>query len=234
MHMPNMRIRIHPEGYLFIFICLMFTLFSLFVLPNWITFISLILAGWCTYFFRDPERVEPVEQDGIASPADGVVQMIAQTPAPKELGYAPEQLWTRISIFLNIFDVHVNRIPFSGKIQHRLYYPGKFLNASLDKASEFNERNSLIIQLENGEQLICTQIAGLIARRIVCNVREGDLVKRGESYGIIRFGSRVDLYLPKEWDVLVREGQRVIGGETLLSRLPVLKEKVKPKAKKED
>ncbi|MGL5720014.1 MAG: phosphatidylserine decarboxylase [Alphaproteobacteria bacterium] len=219
----GLKIRIHPEGYLFVFMCAIFALFSMLFLGSWMTFLSLLLTGWCAYFFRDPERVEPVEEGAVVSPADGVVQMITQTVAPKELNLSPTQQWTRVSIFLNIFDVHVNRIPFAGKIHHKLYYPGKFLNASLDKASEFNERNSLVIDLEKGQQLICTQIAGLIARRIVCNVREGDLVKRGDSYGIIRFGSRVDLYLPEGWPVLVKVGQRMLGGESVISKVPKLK-----------
>jgi phosphatidylserine decarboxylase len=218
----GLKIRIHPEGYLFVFMCAIFTLFSLLFLGSWMTFLSLLLTSWCAYFFRDPERVGPVEDEAVVSPADGVVQLITQTVAPKELNLSPTQQWTRVSIFLNIFDVHVTRIPYAGKVGQKLYYPGKFLNASLDKASEFNERNSLVIDLDKGQQLICTQIAGVIARRIVCNIREGDTVKRGESYGIIRFGSRVDLYLPEGWPVLVRVGQRMIGGESVISKVSKL------------
>ena len=180
--------------------------------------IGIILTLWCIYFFRNPERVTSEDPKLVVSPADGFVSMITKAVPPKELKWKTEEL-TRISIFLNVFDVHVNRIPVAGKIIKALHYPGKFFNASLDKASEFNERNSLVIRAKDGHEILVVQIAGLVARRILCDVKEGDEIKGGERYGIIRFGSRADIYLPQGVNPQVLEGQYMIGGETIIARL---------------
>jgi phosphatidylserine decarboxylase len=184
-------------------------------------FIGIVLTAWCFYFFRNPERVTPLRTGLVVSPADGrVVAVRDVVPDPElELGNEPR---TRISIFLNVFNVHINRMPANGKITKRRYRPGKFLNASLDKASIDNERMGLVIQLEGehphaGKTLGVVQIAGLIARRIVCDAQEEQLVKAGERYGLIRFGSRTDVYLPLGAQPLVSVGQTMIGGETVLS-----------------
>ena len=208
---------IHNTGWPFIFL---FLIMSFFLFPFSITlgYIGLLLTSWCVYFFRNPRRVTPLDKGFIISPADGTITKIERVPPPKELKWDKKSL-TRISIFLNIFDVHVNRIPIDGTITKILYHPGKFFNAALDKASEHNERNSLILKTSTGQELLVVQIAGLIARRIICDVDEGQLVKAGETYGIIRFGSCVDVYLPEGVEPQVIEGQRMIGGETLLADL---------------
>jgi len=180
--------------------------------------ICVVLTLWCMYFFRDPERVVPISKDFILSPADGVVSNIEDVDVPSELGMKKETR-TRISIFLNIFDVHVNRIPIDGKISKILYHPGKFFNASLDKASIDNERNHVVVDIIGGKNVIFTQIAGLIARRIVCTLKEGQKVEAGQRYGIIKFSSRADIYLPKGEVPKIIKGQRIIGGETVLCKL---------------
>jgi phosphatidylserine decarboxylase len=184
----------------------------------WTGAVGIALAGWVAYFFRDPPRVVPVREGLVISPADGVVQMIQQVAPPAELGLgdAPR---LRVSVFMNVFDVHVNRIPIDGRIEKIVYRPGKFLNASLDKASVDNERNGLVLALADGRRIGVVQIAGLIARRIVCNVREGQMLATGERFGLIRFGSRTDLFLPKGVAPLVAVGQRMIGGETVMADL---------------
>lgn len=208
---------IHNAGWPFIFVFLIVSFF-LFAFSLTLGYLGLSLTGWCVYFFRNPRRVTPLDKGLIISPADGIVTKITNVPPPKELKWEKKSL-TRISIFLNVFDVHVNRIPVDGTITKVLYYPGKFFNASLDKASEHNERNSLIIKTSTGQEILVVQIAGLIARRILCDVEEGQEVKAGETYGIIRFGSRVDIYLPEDVHAQVIEGQRMIGGETILADL---------------
>ncbi|WHQ46433.1 MAG: phosphatidylserine decarboxylase [Candidatus Midichloria sp.] len=208
---------IHKEGYLFI-LCFVLATFVLFAISNTFGWIGVILTIWCVYFFRDPERITPVAAGLIISPADGTVQKITKAMPPEELGTKEEEM-TRISIFLNIFDVHVNRIAVDGAIEKSHYHPGKFLNASLDKASEDNERQSLLIKTPDNQNIALVQIAGLIARRIVCNVKENDKVLAGRRFGIIRFGSRVDVYLPDTAKILIAEGQTVIGGETIVARL---------------
>lgn len=170
-------------------------------------------------FFRAPKRVTPVDTAIVVAPADGLISLIEDAVPPAELGLGEEAL-TRVSIFLSVFDVHVQRIPVSGVITQAAYRPGKFLSADLDKASEVNERNSLVISCTHGEQVIVTQIAGLIARRIVCDLGVGAPVLAGATYGLIRFGSRVDTYLPAGSTLGVLLGQRTIGGETVLARLP--------------
>lgn len=178
--------------------------------------LGLIATAWCAYFFRDPPRYTPVRPGLLVSPADGVVEMIARAAPPPELEMGEAEL-TRVSIFLNVFDVHINRLPVGGRVGRIAYTPGKFLNASLDKASEENERNALRINLEDGSSIAVVQIAGLVARRILCDVREGEKVRAGERFGLIRFGSRTDLYLPEGVAPLVALGQRVVGGETVIA-----------------
>ena len=179
-------------------------------------FIGLIITTWCIYFFRDPERYTPTRKNLIISPADGVIQSIEEAIPPTELEMG-DKLLNRISIFMNVFDVHVNRIPIGGRISKLAYSPGKFFNASLDKASKFNERQSIRLTLPNKEDIAFVQIAGLIARRIKCYVKEEQVVATGERFGLIRFGSRVDLYLPKNTPILVAAGQRSIAGETVIA-----------------
>ena len=179
-------------------------------------FAGAVLTVWCVYFFRDPDRVTP-ERDGlIISPADGVMQMIDQAAPPEELGMG-EGLRSRVAVFMNVFDVHVNRVPIDATITALHYRPGKFLNASLDKASEFNERQSLRLTMADGRDMALVQIAGLIARRILCDVAEGQTVRTGERFGMIRFGSRVDIYLPEGVEPLVAPGQRSVAGETVIA-----------------
>jgi phosphatidylserine decarboxylase len=173
---------------------------------------------WMAYFFRDPDRVTPTREGLILSPADGIVRMIARAAPPPELGMDTSER-TRVSIFLNVFDVHVNRAPADGTVAAVHYRQGKFVNASFDKASEDNERVSVRLALSHGGEMAFVQIAGLIARRIVCDLKEGAVVRAGERFGIIRFGSRVDVYLPDGASPLVALGQRAIGGETVLADL---------------
>lgn len=178
--------------------------------------IGVVLTVWCVYFFRDPDRVTPVRDGLVISPADGIVQKIDQAPPPKELEMGDEPR-PRIAVFMNVFDVHVNRAPISGTISRLSYRPGKFLNASLDKASEFNERQNLRLTMDDGRDIAFVQIAGLVARRILCDVHEGQEIRTGERFGMIRFGSRVDVYLPEGVEPLVAVGQRAIAGETVIA-----------------
>lgn len=180
--------------------------------------IGLVLTAWCVYFFRDPDRVTPSRPGLVVSPADGRVTLITQAAPPPELGMGEEKR-TRISVFLNVFDVHVNRSPADGIIKAAEYKPGKFLNADLDKASDENERMSIRLGLADGREMAFVQIAGLVARRIVWWVASGDALKAGERYGLIRFGSRCDIYLPDGVAPLVVVGQKMIAGETVLADL---------------
>ncbi len=173
----------------------------------------------CAAFFREPHRVPPLDRGLAVAPADGTVSNVTSVPAPAELGL-DSQPRPRVSVFLSIFDAHVQRIPTDGEIRHIAYRPGKFLSADLDKASEANERCSMLLRSTTGHDLVVVQIAGLVARRIVCSAQVGDQVSTGDTYGLIRFGSRVDLYLPPGSSVLVRPGQHTVGGETALARLP--------------
>jgi phosphatidylserine decarboxylase len=184
--------------------------------PLW--FPGIVLTLWCTYFFRDPARVTPSRPGLIISPADGVVQMIQAATPPAELGMEDKPL-TRISVFMNVFNVHVNRIPVDGEITGLAYRPGKFLNASLDKASEHNERQSVRLTMADGRDIAFVQIAGLVARRIICGLTQGQTMQAGERFGMIRFGSRVDVYLPDDVAPLVCVGQLAIAGETVLADL---------------
>lgn len=207
----------HPEGRKFVAAFAAVT-FLLFLLSTFLGWIGIGLTVWCYYFFRDPERVTPRRKDLVISPADGVVSLIEKATPPPELELDTGPL-TRVSIFMNVFNCHVNRTPAEGRIRRIAYHPGKFLNASLDKASEDNERNSLHYKLTDERDLIVVQIAGLVARRIVCFVKEGALMETGERFGLIRFGSRVDVYLPNGVSPLVEVGQTMIAGETVLANL---------------
>ncbi len=214
---------IHKEGYVFILLFVIATL-VLFLVSEKLGWIGVVLTLWCVFFFRDPERVTPLDKGLVVSPADGLVQRIVTSTLPPELEGGDEE-YTRVSIFLNVFDVHVNRIPIEGVATKLHYHAGKFFNASLDKASEHNERQSILIETDDNRQVGVVQIAGLIARRIVCDLKEGEKVKTGERFGIIRFGSRVDVYLPKGIEPQVVEGQKVIGGESIIANLNGLQSK---------
>ncbi|MGH3451121.1 MAG: phosphatidylserine decarboxylase, partial [Haloechinothrix sp.] len=180
---------------------------------------ALLGAAATAWFFREPRRIAPAGTDCAVAPADGTIATVGEAVPPPELGLDSTPRM-RISVFLSVFDVHVQRIPVTGTVEKIAYRAGKFLSADLDKASEHNERNSMTVRTHDGHEMIVVQIAGLVARRIVCQVAEGDKVQVGQTYGLIRFGSRVDLYLPAGSRVLVREGQRTIGGETALAELP--------------
>jgi phosphatidylserine decarboxylase len=214
---------IHPDGWKFIAIFAIVTLLLLWLFPP-LGWIAVLATMWCVYFFRDPWRVTPLRAGLVISPADGRIISIAPAVPPAELGMGPAPL-TRIGIFLNVFDVHVNRVPLGGKIVKLAYHKGKFLNASLDKASDENERMAIRIAPTDGEpgtepgagDLAVVQIAGLVARRIVCDLREGETVITGQRFGIIRFGSRTDIYLPAGAVPTVIVGQRAVGGETVIA-----------------
>ena len=215
--------KIHNEGYKFIVIFILVTIILYFI-HGFLGFIGLVLTIWCYYFFRDPERISIGDDNYLTSPADGVVLQVMETNGPKELNLENKK-FTKISIFMNVFDCHVNRAPCSGIIEEIKYIPGKFFNASLDKASEDNERNYYKIKSSKGEEIIVVQIAGLIARRIKCELTENDSVKIGQRYGLIRFGSRVDVYFPKNFNILVNKGQTSISGETVIADFNLTKSK---------
>ena len=206
---------IHKEGYKFLAISIIITFVVLFF-SKLIGLILIIITVWVYYFFRDPERYPINDESYLVSPADGLITDVSERSGPEELRLE-NTTYTRVSIFMNVFNCHVNRIPTSGKIEEIYYKPGKFLNASLDKASEENERNYYKIKSnKNNEEIIVVQIAGLIARRIVCEVEQGQELKQGERIGMIRFGSRVDIYF-KNKKVLAKLGQNVIAGESLIA-----------------
>jgi phosphatidylserine decarboxylase len=207
---------IRKEGYLFIAIAA----FATFILGMWwspLGWVGAILTVWVCYFFRDPPRTTPLRDGLVISPADGRVSLIATAVPPAELDL-PQEPMMRVSVFMNVFDCHVNRMPVSGRIAQILYTPGLFLNAELDKASEDNERNALVIETI-GTRIGVVQIAGLVARRIVSFVRTGDELSAGERFGLIRFGSRLDIYLPLSAQVLIGLGQTAVAGETILADL---------------
>ncbi len=209
--------RIHKEGYPILMVAGIITLLVWLFFESW-TWLPVLGFIFCLYFFRDPIRFTPLDSNLIISPADGIISGIDKNIAyPEELN--ANKKGTRVSIFLNVFNVHVNRIPMAGIISKSSYKPGKFINASLDKASLDNERQSLLITSSEGDEIALVQIAGLIARRIVCDAKEGDQVELGSHYGIIRFGSRVDVYLPEGIEPQVLVGQTMIGGETILAHL---------------
>ena len=207
--------KIHSEGYKFLAIAIFITIFLNFF-STFLGLIGLVLSVWVYYFFRDPERISINDDSYLTSPADGEVLMVHEVDGPKELNLESKK-FTKISIFMNVFDCNVNRTPCQGKISEILYKPGKFLNASLDKASEDNERNYYKITNNLGEDIIVVQIAGLIARRIVCESSKDQQLEQGERIGMIRFGSRADVYF-ENYKPLVKVGQKTIAGETLLAK----------------
>ena len=207
--------KLHKEGYRFLAIAAVVT-FILLLISNFFGIISFIITIWVYYFFRDPERFPINDKNYLLSPADGVVSQITEVNGPIELGLENKK-FTRVSIFMNVFDCHVNRIPSSGKIDKIFYKSGKYINASLDKASDENERNYIKMTNSNGDELILVQIAGLIARRIVCEIKENDETKQGNKFGMIRFGSRVDLYF-NNYQLMVKINQKTIAGETIIAR----------------
>lgn len=211
----SVLVPIHREGWKFIAIFAIVTLL-LFWIATPLGWLGVILTCWCAYFFRDPARVTPDREGLIISPADGVVQMIERAVPPEELGMGTDARM-RISVFMNVFDVHVNRAPAEGVVTALAYRPGKFLNAALDKASIDNERQSMRLKLKNDKELAVVQIAGLVARRILCEAREGETYRAGERFGLIRFGSRVDVYLDDGMVPLVVTGQRCVAGETVIA-----------------
>ncbi|MEL3889532.1 phosphatidylserine decarboxylase [Ferrovibrio sp. MS7] len=220
----SVLVPIHREGWKFIALFALGTL-VLFWIATPLGWVGVVLTAWCAYFFRDPPRVTPIRQPGpdgqalptlLIAPADGVVQMIERAVPPEELGMGFDAR-LRISIFMNVFNVHVNRSPVDGTVTALAYRPGKFLNAALDKASTDNERQSMKLKLESGKEVAVVQIAGLVARRILCEAREGQVYKAGERFGLIRFGSRVDVYLDDGMVPLVVVGQNTIGGETVIA-----------------
>lgn len=210
---------IHPEGWRFVGV------FAAVTVLMWMLFkpvgvVCLALTVWCYFFFRDPRRAVPAGDTLVLSPADGIVSAIAEVVPPKELEIGEEPM-TRISIFMSVFSVHVNRAPMAGKITKMFYRPGAFVDVSLDKESENNERQELAMETVTGQKIAFVQIAGLIARRILTFVKEGDQLKAGERFGLIRFGSRLDVYLPKGVAPLVLEGQTAVAGETILADMAV-------------
>ena len=207
--------KLHNEGYRFILIFIVLTII-LYLINGFLGFIGLVLTIWCYYFFRDPDRVSIEDESYLISPADGEILQILETNGPKELGLENKK-YNKISIFMNVFDCHVNRTPCSGTVTEIFYKPGKFINASLDKASEDNERNYYKIKNNLGEEIVVVQIAGLIARRIVTEVSKDQELKQGERIGMIRFGSRVDIFF-ENYKPLVKINQKTIAGETLLAK----------------
>ena len=206
--------KLHKEGYRFVAIAAAIT-FIFLLINNYLGLIGLVFTIWTYYFFRDPERFPINDEKYLVSPADGKITQIEEMNAPKELGLDAKKN-TRISIFMDVLCCHVNRIPYTGTIDKIFYKPGKYINATLDKASEDNERNYLMLKNSLGDEIIVVQIAGMIARRIVCDVSEGDTLNQGDRFGMIRFGSRVDIYL-QNYNLLAKKGQNTVGGETLLA-----------------
>jgi phosphatidylserine decarboxylase len=207
----------HPAGRPFILGGLVAIMLGL-VLGPWVAWLGLLFTLFCLFFFRDPERVPPGRAGALLAPADGRVTSVAPAVPPAELGLGATPRW-RVSIFLTVLNVHVNRVPADGIVTRIAYRHGSFVNASLDKASDDNERNAIALRLSDGREIAVVQIAGLIARRIVCDLREGDAVQAGQRLGIIRFGSRTDLYLPEGVRPQVALGQTMIGGETVIAEL---------------
>ena len=207
--------KIHNEGYKFL-VTFGFVTLILYFISSFLGLLGLVLTIWVYYFFRDPDRISINDENYLVSPADGLVLQIEESDGPKELNLEGKK-FTKISIFMNVFDCHVNRTPCSGKVTEILYKPGKFLNASLDKASDDNERNYYKISNSSGEDIIVVQIAGLIARRIVCEIKENTELEQGDRIGMIRFGSRADIYF-ENYNPLVKVNQKTIAGETLVAK----------------
>ena len=206
--------KLHREGYRFVAIAAVIT-FILLLISKILGLIGLVISIWIYYFFRDPERFSINDENYLVSPADGKITQIIETNGPKELGLEGKK-YTRISIFMDVLCCHVNRVPYTGTVAEIFYKPGKYINATLDKASEDNERNYLQLKNSNGVEIIVVQIAGMIARRIVCDAKKGDTIKQGDRLGMIRFGSKVDLYF-ENYNLLVRKNQNTVAGETLLA-----------------
>jgi len=208
---------IHREGYRMLVIAVIVTML-LILINKLLGVIGFILTIWVYYFFRDPERYPINDDNFLVSPADGVISLIANVWGPKELNMENKE-YQRVSVFMNVFNCHVNRVPVTGKIDEIFYKPGKFIDASLDKASEDNERNLIKYSNNSGKTFAIVQIAGLIARRIVCEVKQGQNLNQGDRIGIIRFGSRVDLYFDNDYKLLAKQGQTVVAGESLLAKI---------------
>jgi phosphatidylserine decarboxylase len=210
-------VKFHPDGWPYIAVAVALNVL-LFALTGWWGLLLVPVSVWCIAFFRDPDRSVPQGEGLVVSPADGVLLPIVQAAPPAELGMGDARR-PRLSIFMNVFNVHVNRVPTDGTVTALSYRPGKFINASFDKASEDNERMSVRLRMANGTELAFVQIAGLVARRIRCDLRQDQQVRRGERFGIIRFGSRLDVYLPPDATVKVVKGQKIVAGETVLAEL---------------
>lgn len=215
----NLSTAIHQDGFVIILIAAVITLIAAATLGKTFGWIGTILTLWCIFFFRNPIRSVPQIDDVVLSPADGIVVDVSYSKLPEEIDSEEKDQMLKISIFLNIFNVHVNRVPSDGKIKKLHYHNGKFLNASLDKASKENERQTILMKTNSGKEIAFVQIAGLLAKRIVCDLEEDMDVKAGERFGIIKFSSRMDIYLPKEITPRVSVGQTMIGGETIIAYL---------------
>ena len=207
--------KLHKEGYRFVAIAAVVT-FILLLINNYLGLIGLVITIWIYYFFRNPDRFPIKDENYLLSPADGKITQIMEIEGPKELGLEGKK-YTRISVFMDVLCCHVNRFPYTGTVDKIFYKAGKFVNATLDKASEDNERNYVKIKNSNGDEVVVVQIAGMIARRIVCDINEGDTLNQGDRFGMIRFGSRVDIYF-QNYNLLVQKGQNTVAGETLLAK----------------
>jgi len=207
--------KLHKEGYRFVAIAAVIT-FVLLLINNYLGLIGLLITVWVYYFFRDPDRFPIKDENYLLSPADGKITQIIEIEGPKELGLDGKK-YTRISVFMDVLCCHVNRFPYTGTVDKIFYKPGKYINATLDKASEDNERNYVKIKNSNGDEVIVVQIAGMIARRIVCDIKEGETLNQGDRFGMIRFGSKVDIYF-QNYNLLVQKGQNTVAGETLLAK----------------
>ena len=207
--------KLHKEGHKFVTISLIIT-FVFLLISKVLGLIGLVVTIWVFYFFRDPDRYSIQDNNYLVSPADGIISQITEVEGPKELNMESKK-FTRISVFMNVFDCHVNRLPVECTVKDMFYKPGKFLNASLDKASEENERNYLKILSQSNDEMALVQIAGLVARRIVVSCSKEQSYKQGDRFGLIRFGSRVDLYIPKNFKILAKKGQAVTAGESLFA-----------------
>ena len=207
--------KLHSEGYRFVAIAAVIT-FILLLINNYLGLIGIVITIWVYYFFRDPDRFPIKDENYLVSPADGKITQIVETNGPIELGLEGKK-YTRVSIFMDVLCCHVNRVPYTGKVEKIFYKPGKYINATLDKSSEENERNYVQLKNSNGNEIVIVQIAGMIARRIVCDVKEGATINQGDRFGMIRFGSRVDLYF-QNYNLLIKNGQNTVAGETLLAK----------------
>lgn len=216
--LSNFLVPLHRDGWKFVVLFFVATVLLGELVWSWLWLVGLLLTAWCVYFFRDPPRVTPQRAGLVVSPADGLVSQVGMAVPPAELDLGSEPL-PRVSVFLSVFDVHVNRVPADGVIDVVAYHPGKFLSAADDKASDENERQAMAMTLSDGRKLAFVQIAGLVARRILCELKPQQSVRAGERFGLIRFGSRADVYMPAGTALLVAVGQRMVAGETVLADL---------------